>query len=615
MKRLFCLLLLFMFLPVPFSGCAEAELLWEDEAVIRNAQDKETDAALLRDGSDETGLTLKRGTKANFFVILPDDSKCTTLYIRMNALPVSVEIQKQENRRWQTICNVTEPGAEFALNGLSLSGRLQVLLTFPSALNCTVTEVRCFTDGELPAALHAWRQPEETDVLLLADTPDSFPAELAAELNASGISVAAAFMQNSSDPLSDFDRLWKAGIRTVPGFINTAKSIPEEEKLAHFLRTYQPRLLVTSDEQAALTETAGTYAADPFWQTDEAAEKGLCILYGHCTYTEDAAALLASLPARSSDALRARCAEPFASAQHGDPASIPYPSERQADGYLPAGSDEFLFEDPENGLWAYLSQTVQVEIIKYHMPEVPHTWFEADVHFNPESEQFRQHLYVNASFPNQQIYPETLAQTSKLVFAVNGDYYPYRVERKTNTGNIIRNRQVLYTFNPKKPLKYPILDTVALRDDGSISVYAGDEYTADELLAQGDIHDTLSFGPYLARNGKLRIYNGDSTMVAEPRLAFGTVEPGHYRFVMVEGKMPKHGEQGMGLIQLAMLLYARGVNDAINIDGGSTAVMIFMGHKLNRTGKATSVGSPRNQHELFGVGSSELVHTDMVNGK
>ena len=47
----------------------------------------------------------------------------------------------------------------------------------------------------------------------------------------------------------------------------------------------------------------------------------------------------------------------------------------------------------------------------------------------------------------------------------------------------------------------------------------------------------------------------------------------------------------------------------------STSVLIFMGEKLNRTGKDTSVGSPRNQHELFGIGSSELVHTDWFDGK
>ena len=79
--------------------------------------------------------------------------------------------------------------------------------------------------------------------------------------------------------------------------------------------------------------------------------------------------------------------------------------------------------------------------------------------------------------------------------------------------------------------------------------------------------------------------------------------------------MPKKGEQGFSLWTLAELMYARGCTQAMNVDGGSTAVMVFMGHKLNRTGKATTLGSPRNQHELFGIGSSDNVYTDMADGK
>ena len=249
------------------------------------------------------------------------------------------------------------------------------------------------------------------------------------------------------------------------------------------------------------------------------------------------------------------------------------------------------------------------------MPEVPHRWFEATVIFKPEAETFQQHIYVNATFRGQQIYPETLAQTSQLVFAVNGDYYPNRADQKWPVGNIIRQRQVLYNYDAKRSLKFPNLDTLAIRDDGSFSVYAGDEISADKLLAQGDVHDALSFGPYLVRDGQMRIYNGNSADVPEPRYAYGMVEPGHLFFVMVEGKMPKKGEQGFNLWLLAELMYARGCTQAMNVDGGSTAVMIFMGHKLNRTGKATTLGSPRNQHELFGIGNSTRVYTDMADGK
>ena len=71
----------------------------------------------------------------------------------------------------------------------------------------------------------------------------------------------------------------------------------------------------------------------------------------------------------------------------------------------------------------------------------------------------------------------------------------------------------------------------------------------------------------------------------------------------------------MSINQIGMLLYSKGCNESFLLDGGSTSVLIFMGEKLNRTGKDKSIGSPRNQHELFGIGSSELVHTEWMNGK
>lgn len=74
---------------------------------------------------------------------------------------------------------------------------------------------------------------------------------------------------------------------------------------------------------------------------------------------------------------------------------------------------------------------------------------------------------------------------------------------------------------------------------------------------------------------------------------------------------------GVNLNMLAEMMFAQGVTDAFNLDGGSTSVLIFMGDKLNRTGanNGKGLGSPRNMHELFGVGTSTLVHTDMLNGK
>ena len=65
---------------------------------------------------------------------------------------------------------------------------------------------------------------------------------------------------------------------------------------------------------------------------------------------------------------------------------------------------------------------------------------------------------------------------------------------------------------------------------------------------------------------------------------------------------------------LGQMLCAQGAQQAFNLDGGNTAVLIFMGKKLNRTASKSGKGEtqPRNMSELFGIGTSELVHTDKM---
>lgn len=392
-----------------------------------------------------------------------------------------------------------------------------------------------------------------------------------------------------------------------------------QKALVSFIRTAHPTVIVVggsggaSEVLAAGMEAALANAADFSFETEDAAEKGVWIPVLATRDAAEAEAALAQDWPSHDDRLRAYCAERYADAQHADPATIPYPETRGEDGYLTEG--EFVHEDPDNGLWAYASPTVQVEIVRYEQPEIPRIWYVSHVQFKPESESLHSQTYVNASFKGQMIYPETLAQASQMIFAMNTDYYIYRKDNG-GTGNIIRDRQILY--NQSRGMGFPNLDTAALHDDGSMTVYNTKETTSTELLALGTVHDALSFGPYLVRDGKLRTYAGSNHDHKEPRSSLGMVAPGHYVVVTVEGRFNKGvGPAGVSLNMLGELLYANGANEAINLDGGNTAVLIFMGKKLNRTASKSGNGTtqPRNMSELLGVGTSGLVHTDMVNAK
>ena len=617
MNRFLSLLLaaVLLFSLVPVS--APAETAAELDFTLHNSNDRETDAAPVLDADAETGLDLKKGDKSVFYVVLPDDVSCAAVCMKLSAAPVLAELQAlSSKKKWETFSSVSDPGPAFALPAGSHSGKLRIQLTFFSAAACRVEELRCLSAGEVPDSLALWRKEEQVDILLTAESLDTVDTALLSSLLETGCSVTVVSLSGAEAPADSYSRLWDAGLRTAPGVFRTKSKKPDRAAaLVSMIRAFQPLLLVTDDYSSAFAGEAVAGAPDYSFDIESAAASGLWVVPVVCEAGQ-ALSKAVSLPERSYDAVRSACAAEFAPAQHSDPSLIPYPASRLEDGYLPEGEAEFVYDDPDNGLWAYLSQSLQVEIVRYIMEKPSRRWFEAYVTFKPDQESFGQHIYVNANFKGQQIYPETLAQTSKLVFAINGDYYPKRVDNKEGIGNIIRQRQVLYNYDPARKQKYPNQDCAALRDDGSVSVYAGSEISADDLLAQGDVHDVLSFGPYLARNGKIRIYNGNSAEVDEPRTSFGMIEPGKLLFVTAEGKLPAPDSHGIDLRTLAKLLYARGVTDAFNTDGGNTSVMLFMGHKLNRTGYANqSVGTPRNQHELFGIGESDLVYTDMADGK
>ena len=621
MKKLLILLTLLLLLPA-FSLAEELNVTW------KAGGSRVIDSALLTDGSDETVYRFAKAKSADATCDLPEGAQVQAAYVRMDSIPAKVELQfLNSKRKWETAVLMENPGPECLLVAETpLTGRLRLLVTYSANSATPLTELRVFSDAELPENLHQWQAAGQQDVLVTVDALTGFDASTLAPWLAQGRSVAIATLTNPASPLAVTDALWDAGLRVTPifgGYAETTRT-PEnalknwgEKKVAivvtGWLRLVQPMLLVDGGEVTTLVmDKACQNAINPDYELEAAASGGLWAVPQRMTAAEDVSAAIAALSARDDSLLREACRVPFAGAVHSDASAIPYPENRNEDGFLTQG--EFVHEDAENGLWAYLSPTLQVEIVQYDMENPCQRYFVAEVKFDPAAEMFRQHTWVNATYRGQQIYPQTLAQTSRLVLAVNGDYYPYRVDKKNTVGNIIRNYEVLYNMNMSKNPGFPPLDTMALHDDGSISVYGAKEITADELAARGDVHDALSFGPWLARDGQLRVYAGKNASLQEPRCAIGMVEPGHYIIVDCEGRVP-NGPKGLTVNQIGMLLYGYGCNESFMLDGGSTSVLIFMGEKLNRTGKDTSVGSPRNQHELFGIGSSELVHTDWFEGK
>ena len=287
-----------------------------------------------------------------------------------------------------------------------------------------------------------------------------------------------------------------------------------------------------------------------------------------------------------------------------------------AQGFLPEGENEFVYANENEGLWLYASQTLRIEIQRFegsNSQKGKLRWYEAHIFTKDSSELFDFYPFDKDHYKSYgdryKEYPEKIARQHGLVFAINSDYFIYRIERDHEEsydypiGVIIRDGEVFYD-RPKKANStvYPPLDVMALYPDGSVSLHKNATVTAKELLKAGAT-DTLSFGPILVENGEVSPRSKEFGNTPNPRTGFGVVEPGHYVAVVMEGKR-KGVADGEGCIWLGEKMAELGCQSAINLDGGATSVLIFMGQQINVTGNYNS-STNRKQNELFGIGHSD----------
>ena len=316
-----------------------------------------------------------------------------------------------------------------------------------------------------------------------------------------------------------------------------------------------------------------------------------------------------------------------------DPASIhPLFPTLTAEGFLPDGEEEFVYADEDAGLWLYASQTLRIQIDRKtgtNSKKQPLRWFEAHIYTRDASERFHLYPFNEEKYTNPYALEsvDKIAEQHQLVFAINSDYFIYRVgrdkeEKKKNPNNLIpigievRGGELLFSSPKKSSSKvYPPLDYLVFYEDGSVRAFAntidgeskarakaGEELAA-QWMADGAT-DCLSFGPVLVENGVLSPRASMYGSTPNPRTAFGYVEPGYYICVMVESRTAD--SKGESCIWLGEKMEELGCTSAMNLDGGATSAMLFMGKQLNKSGNYGDITN-RAQNELLGIGTSPAV--------
>lgn len=174
--------------------------------------------------------------------------------------------------------------------------------------------------------------------------------------------------------------------------------------------------------------------------------------------------------------------------------------------------------------------------------------------------------------------PNKLDKKYDAIVMINGDYC--NVQRQ---GLLVRNGY-LYFSDPTPA------DICVLYYDGVMETHVAGTYDTDEILARSP-YQIWRFGPALLdENGRAREEFEDTRVLQafHPRTGLGYYEPGHYCFVVVEGRY--NDTAGMDMKLFAKLFESLGCTAAYNMDGGASSVMTFNDRAITRQSSQRGLG-------------------------
>ena len=181
-----------------------------------------------------------------------------------------------------------------------------------------------------------------------------------------------------------------------------------------------------------------------------------------------------------------------------------------------------------------------------------------------------------------------LDKAANAILSMCGDFMTYQ-----KGGFMMRNGEIYVD-------DHNLNSICVLYSNGEMETFDGKKYKIDDIK-ENDPVQVWSFGPALLdENGETRAKYTVSSTVAQrnPRSAVGYFEPGHYCFVVVDGRQ-KHSA-GIKIPQLAEIFEELGCKVAYNLDGGGSAVMMF-DHK---TYSKQSNGADRKLGDLLVIRDS-----------
>ena len=588
------LILLLCLLPMGCPADENWQLLWKEQPLDAQALNPFSEQIFRTSGGKSFSFDYEGAKPANRF------------YLSLWETPETVQVSAWQGGGWQPLLSL-KPERETMVLQLpeAASGRLRFQVTYARSTRC-VLDGFCPLSGEdaaysLPAA-------QSADELLVLPRCSDVDDQLSQRI-VPGSAVVVLEKADLARQHACTLRLARLGLEQRPVFLQLKNTTGKEKNaqaiqkvwngeasLTRTVRALCPLQLTALAEEGCATaqaleslfEACRGNALDPGYDADGNPEGRLWYVPNDPTLSRQAA----------QEESNRRLLQSLSDGYQADSAALP---ER-----WPAQPGEQVYADEEAGVWAYRSDTLQVDICRYTARNRPLVWYEAHIRTLGD-ERLHVGRVTQGKAAGKNMDPERLASLLQCVVAINTDYYPYREHYRITPGIIIRDGQVIHDESDKgKSQTFPPLSQLALYADGRLAAHDRGTYSAQEYLEQGAT-DVLSFGPVLVSGGRLRVIAGKGSRVKEPRSAIGMIEPGHYLAIVAEGRLNR--SEGCTFQDMANLMYLRGVTEAMNLDGGNTSILLFMGQKLSRVGSLTSgkFTQSRGMQELLCAGWSSLV--------
>ena len=252
-----------------------------------------------------------------------------------------------------------------------------------------------------------------------------------------------------------------------------------------------------------------------------------------------------------------------------EPAPTPEPTPDPMD-WRSKFADKFS-ETVEIGEDYYRSPDISITLTRYTTDDAaPTVYFVADIYV--ADLRCFQTAFAGDSYRNWAA--ESVLSAAKrhgAVLCMNGDYADAQY-----TGLLVRNGELYLSEQTTN-------DICVMYTDGTVATYGPKDYVASEIIAAAP-YQVWKFGPALldAEGQPLESFNTTAAIAdVNPRSGFGYFEPGHYCFVVADGRQSGYSA-GLRIQRFAQIFAELGCRAAYNMDGGRSSVMSFNGEWANR---------------------------------